>query len=297
MHVVVARQAIFDRQRKVYGYELLFRSEAESNAFDGTEAAAAGDHATGKRRQHGDDDGGTGTVYPGLAHLFWLLRNARGVDRLDPLGPVAAQGGSVAAVENTAADTFQKALINLQNAEGFLRRGGNRKRSETNAREAAQTAEDAHLITIKKLQEEQLARERAAAAEREAAVRAEADAQAQRRAQGETERISAERAKREAEDVTRRAERQQAEAEAASAAAVAQQQSARLEADRARLAAEETNRGRQQAEAEKIELRDRLLPPYLIGGRYYIRKKGVIEIGAASSNCHTRVMPDGSLRR
>src|SRR5207249_20634 len=66
-------------------------------------------------------------------------------------------------------------------------------------------------------------------------------------------------AKREAEDASRRAERQQAEAEAASAAAQAQQQTARLEADRARLAADEANRGRQQAEAEKIELRDRLL--------------------------------------
>jgi c-di-GMP-related signal transduction protein len=41
MEVVVARQAIFDRQRKVYGYELLFRSGALSNAFDGTEAAMA----------------------------------------------------------------------------------------------------------------------------------------------------------------------------------------------------------------------------------------------------------------
>jgi EAL and modified HD-GYP domain-containing signal transduction protein len=41
MDVVVARQAIFDRQRKVYGYELLFRSDAVSNAFDGTENAAA----------------------------------------------------------------------------------------------------------------------------------------------------------------------------------------------------------------------------------------------------------------
>src|SRR5258708_20717662 len=41
MDVVVARQAIFDRQRKVYGSELLFRSDALSTSFDGTEAAAA----------------------------------------------------------------------------------------------------------------------------------------------------------------------------------------------------------------------------------------------------------------
>jgi c-di-GMP-related signal transduction protein len=39
--VLVARQAIFDRQRKLHGYELLFRSDAVSNRFDGTEATAA----------------------------------------------------------------------------------------------------------------------------------------------------------------------------------------------------------------------------------------------------------------
>jgi EAL and modified HD-GYP domain-containing signal transduction protein len=41
MEVVVARQAIFDRRQKVYGYELLFRSDALSTSFDGTEAALA----------------------------------------------------------------------------------------------------------------------------------------------------------------------------------------------------------------------------------------------------------------
>jgi c-di-GMP-related signal transduction protein len=41
MDVLVARQAIFDRERRVYGYELLFRSDAERNEFDGTEASLA----------------------------------------------------------------------------------------------------------------------------------------------------------------------------------------------------------------------------------------------------------------
>jgi len=41
VEVVVARQAIFDSQLNLYGYELLFRSDAASNQFDGTEAAAA----------------------------------------------------------------------------------------------------------------------------------------------------------------------------------------------------------------------------------------------------------------
>ena len=41
---MVARQAIFDRDGKVYGYELLFRRDKESKGFDGTEAAAATMH-------------------------------------------------------------------------------------------------------------------------------------------------------------------------------------------------------------------------------------------------------------
>lgn len=44
MDVLVARQAIFDRERRVYGYELLFRSDAEANEFDGTEGGLATRH-------------------------------------------------------------------------------------------------------------------------------------------------------------------------------------------------------------------------------------------------------------
>lgn len=39
--VLIARQAIFDRDRKVYGYELLYRPNGASAGFDGTEANAA----------------------------------------------------------------------------------------------------------------------------------------------------------------------------------------------------------------------------------------------------------------
>ncbi|HTB20556.1 MAG TPA: HDOD domain-containing protein [Bryobacteraceae bacterium] len=44
MDVLVARQAIFDRDRRVYGYELLFRSHAGRNEFDGTEGGQATKH-------------------------------------------------------------------------------------------------------------------------------------------------------------------------------------------------------------------------------------------------------------
>jgi len=39
--VFVARQPIFDRERRLYGYELLYRSEAADTQFDGTEAGSA----------------------------------------------------------------------------------------------------------------------------------------------------------------------------------------------------------------------------------------------------------------
>ncbi len=41
MEVFVARQAIFDRKRQLYAYELLYRSDAARNQFDGTDSAAA----------------------------------------------------------------------------------------------------------------------------------------------------------------------------------------------------------------------------------------------------------------
>jgi c-di-GMP-related signal transduction protein len=41
VEVFVARQPVFDRQRRIYGYELLYRSNAEQDGFDGTEATSA----------------------------------------------------------------------------------------------------------------------------------------------------------------------------------------------------------------------------------------------------------------
>jgi len=41
VEVFVARQPVFDRQRQIYGYELLYRSDPSSNQFDGTEATSA----------------------------------------------------------------------------------------------------------------------------------------------------------------------------------------------------------------------------------------------------------------
>src|SRR5439155_4336838 len=86
--------------------------------------------------------------------------------------------------EKYAADTFLKATQGLQNAEGYLKGKSGRKPIGTVAREAVQMAEDARIITIKKMQEESLANERQAGAERE--QRAEGQRAA---AQSETDRV------------------------------------------------------------------------------------------------------------
>jgi len=200
--------------------------------------------------------------------------------KVDPKGPLqlaqaenAVEIARLAGAERYAADTFQKALVDLKNAEDFLHsKNKDRKVSETNAREATQMAEDARIITYRKIREEQLANERAAAAQRESDAKArenEAQARArqsaeqsrideQRRAQAETDRQAADQARLQAEQASARAMQDKAAADAARAAADAaraaaleQQQAARLDADAARMSA-------QKAEAEKLALRERL---------------------------------------
>ncbi len=141
-------------------------------------------------------------------------------------------------------------------------------------------AEDARIITIRKLREENLAAERSASAQREADARAQAEAEARRRAQADAERNSAlqakseadraragaeraradaERAKAEAMAASDQANRDRAAAEAARQAALAQQASAQADAERARLAASQATSALEKSEAEKAEMRQRLL--------------------------------------
>ena len=179
-----------------------------------------------------------------------------------------------------AADTFQKALVDLKNAEGYNHKGGDRKALETTARSAVQSAEDARIITLRKRLAEDLANERAAAAARElsakqaadaanaqaqqqAKLRAQADdmrAQAEKmRAQADAERVAAERAKMEAQAASAQAQQDRAAADAARQAALAEQAKAQAEADRAKLAASQANTALQQSEAEKAHMRAQLL--------------------------------------
>jgi outer membrane protein OmpA-like peptidoglycan-associated protein len=140
-----------------------------------------------------------------------------------------------------AADTLQKAEVSLQNAEDELKGKIGKKTVAQNSRDAAQNAEDARLITVRKMQEEDAANQKAAADAQ--AAQAEAERQAAR-----TAAVQAENAKRQAEAD---AERAQTEAEAARSAAMAQQQQAQAQLDQARQATA-------QAEQEKTQLRAQL---------------------------------------
>jgi outer membrane protein OmpA-like peptidoglycan-associated protein len=239
-------------------------------------------------------DDTSGTIEQVDAKFELLQRGQYVMDRADykpvkinPKGPLqlseaenAVEIARLAGAEKYAADSFQKATIDLQNAEGFLNgKSRDRKESETNAREAAQMAEDARIITFRKIQAEQLANERAAAAAREAAAQQQTQAaeqqaqlEQQRRAQADSDRQAAEQAKSaadqarmladqaraQAEQATVQATQERAAADAAKAAALAQQQAAQADADRARQAAQLSDQQRQQAETEKTQLRERL---------------------------------------
>jgi outer membrane protein OmpA-like peptidoglycan-associated protein len=213
----------------------------------------------------------TGTIEQVEAKYELLKRGQYVLDRatyqpvrINPKGPLqlaeaenAVEIARLSGADRYAADTFQKATIALQNAEGFMSNHGG-KPVETNAREAAQMAEDARLITYKKIEEEQLANERRAKDEQLAQQRAAAD-RAQAAAQtAEAQRAAAEQAQREAQAASAQAIQDKAAADAARAAAQQQQQQAEAEAERARQAAAQADSARQQAEAEKTQLRERL---------------------------------------
>ena len=140
-----------------------------------------------------------------------------------------------AGADQYASDSLQKAELDLRNADDLLaNKKGDRKALITDAREAAQMAEDARLISVRKNQEEQQAE----------AARAESEAKTQ-----------AEQAKSQAEQAKQR----QAQAEAAKESALAEQRQAQAEAESARVDAEQAQQQAQQAEQEKADLRAKLL--------------------------------------
>lgn len=159
----------------------------------------------------------------------------------------AVQIAQAAGADKYAADTMNTAQTALQNAEASDAHKRDRKEVITYAREAVQSAEDARIITIRKIKEEDDAAQRKAREDAEqAAQQAQADQQreAAQRAQAEA---AAQEAK--AREDQARAAREQAEAQAAQAAAQAQA---------AQQAAQQAQQQAQAAQQQEAEMRERL---------------------------------------
>ena len=177
-----------------------------------------------------------------------------------------------------AAETFQKAEKSLAQAEAYQARKAGKKPVTMTAREAVQTAEDSRAIAVKRQEEEALATERQQSADREARADSERVT-----AQAETDRVTREaeaariKAQAESESLTREKDAQAAsalaeadrlktenEARAAAAASEAdrlkQQNDAQRAANQADL--DRAAKEKAQAEAEKAELRARLLSQF-----------------------------------
>ena len=198
--------------------------------------------------------------------------------------------------ERYAPETFLKAVQGLENAEGYLQGKAGKKPIGTVAREAVQMAEDARIITVRKIDEDRLTNERLAAADREARARsgmvaAQADTArvtsdakaAQIAAQTEADRLAQENS---AKMATARDDADRLRIENDAKTAAAQTEASRLKTDNdAQLAAAQTEAGRlktendaqrastqaeldraakdkTQAEAEKAELRSQLLTQF-----------------------------------
>ncbi|HEX6881578.1 MAG TPA: OmpA family protein [Terriglobales bacterium] len=165
-----------------------------------------------------------------------------------------------------APDVLQKAQEFLAKGEDYLQRKQGRSAIGTVTRYAAQQAEDARVLTIRRKQEELAANERREMQQRtdEARQRAEeARQQAQdeaeraklaqeQRDQAQQERQAAEQAKLEAQQAAQQAAQERAAAEQARQQALQEQQNLRMQVQQAQNAA-------QQAEMEREQTRQRLL--------------------------------------
>jgi outer membrane protein OmpA-like peptidoglycan-associated protein len=156
----------------------------------------------------------------------------------------AVQIADAAGAEQYAPDAMVNAKQDLQNAQAMDVHQKEMKQEITYAREAVQTAEDARLITIRKIK-----------ADDEAAARAKIE-EGRRKAQEDAAAAQAQ---------AQQAANQQAEAEAQAAAAKAQADAARQQEEAARAESEKAKAQQQAAEAaaaqaaqQEAQMRERL---------------------------------------
>ena len=153
--------------------------------------------------------------------------------------------------DKDAADSFAKAEKALKDAEAYKARKAGNKPVAMTAREAAQTAEDARLIALKRQADNRLAEERQAAANREAEAKAQADRARAQQAEEARLRNQAEVEQRLEAERRARAEAERAIAEARAAADRAQAEADRERALREQIAADQARQAAARADAER----------------------------------------------
>ncbi len=159
-----------------------------------------------------------------------------------------------------AADAFNKAQSSLNDAETLLAHKGDRKREIQSARDAVQNAADARQISIRRIEEESTARERAAAAQREAQAQAQAAAAAARQQQEQAARQQAELAQQQAEQQAAASAQATAQADAARQAALERAQQEQAAAAQAQQAAARAEQEKEQLRATLLQQFNRILP-------------------------------------
>ena len=184
----------------------------------------------------------------------------------------AVELAKIAGADRYAADTFTKASRLLSEAELQREKGKKGNQVQQPARQAAQTAEDARLISLERQEAEYDAQQKKLALQREEEINAKLRAEEERRRQAEDERSRLERQRAEADAARAAAERDRlaaeraradlekarAEADAARAAAQAQADEARRLAEQNAADAARARAAAEQAEKERAEAREQL---------------------------------------
>jgi outer membrane protein OmpA-like peptidoglycan-associated protein len=150
-----------------------------------------------------------------------------------------------ARADQYAASELQKSQDLLNQAEDYYRRKQGSGPIGTVAREAAQTAEEARVMSIKRAQDEQAEQERKAAADQTAQAQADAQAQQAAAAQAQAQAEQSQAQAAQAQQAQQQAEQARQQAQ------LAQQQSAQQ--------AQQAEQARQQAETDKAQMRARML--------------------------------------
>ena len=216
-------------------------------------------------------NGTSGVIQPVNAHYTLLPRGAYAdtAGRHTVLHPItrkertplelyeaenAVMIADAAGAEKYAPESMAAAKSDLDNAEAMNAHKHDSKEAITYARGAVQTAEDARIMTIRKLKAEDEANERQARLEAEQKAeqsRANAERAQQQAQQAQLAQQQAQLAQQEAAQRAQAEAAQRAQAEAAAAAAQAQAAKAREEQQKAQQAA-------QQAAQEAEQARERL---------------------------------------